>query len=294
MQRNVYFLSIYIVCISFVYVLSIITYEMSVNQKEKSNRNRGKNFDSSEIQLLTELVEKNIAIINSKFSNTLTNEKKKAVWQSITDQLNALGVACRSVKEIKTKWTNMHQSAKREFSDAKISQRKTGGGPMAKPLSVVNEKIVDLFKDSPSFNGLSGFETQSYGDGNMELIGSPKTVSLLSDLLIHVPQHDNNEQVLEVDVNHVLVTKDSDASCTSQKTALELETEEPASTSQRPGTSERASACTTHRKKIKPEDVTRMQYEVLVKQKNKLEEQTLYYKLMNKKLKMELNLTNED
>ena len=40
----------------------------------------GENFDTREIQLLTELVEKNIEIINSKFSNNVTNEKKKKIW----------------------------------------------------------------------------------------------------------------------------------------------------------------------------------------------------------------------
>lgn len=130
----------------------------------KSGRNRGKNFDTSEIQLLTDLVEKNIDIINSKFTNTITNEKKKKIWENITSQVNSLGIANRSIKEIKTKWTNMHQTAKKEFSTNKLSQRKTGGGPCAKPLSVVSEKIVDLYKDSPTFNGLSGFETQSTGE----------------------------------------------------------------------------------------------------------------------------------
>lgn len=129
----------------------------------KLSRNRGENFDTSEIQLLADLVEKNIDTINSKFKNTITNEKKKKVWENITSQINALGISNRSIKEIKTKWTNMHQTSKKEFSSNKLSQRKTEGGPCAKPLSVVSEKIVDLYKDSPTFNGLSGFETQSTG-----------------------------------------------------------------------------------------------------------------------------------
>ena len=37
-----------------------------------------------------------------------------------------------------------------------------------------------------------------------------------------------------------------------------------------------------------------MQYEVLKQQKKKLEEQTVYYHLMNKKLRMEMGLPNED
>ena len=134
---------------------------MNEEIKGKSVRNREKNFDTREIQLLTELVEKNIEIINSKFSNTVTNEKKKKIWENITIQINALGIANRTAKEIKTKWINMHQNAKKEYSDDKLYRRQTGGGPCPKPVSSISERIVDLFKGSPSFDGLSGFETQS-------------------------------------------------------------------------------------------------------------------------------------
>ncbi|XP_052686456.1 uncharacterized protein LOC128165706 isoform X1 [Crassostrea angulata] len=90
----------------------------------------------------------------------------------------------------------MHQTAKKEFSSNKLSQRKTGGGTCAKPLSVVSEKIVDLYKDSPTFNGLSGFETQSTDESNIEVIGSPTTVSILTELLIPSVQ-ESGDQVPE-------------------------------------------------------------------------------------------------
>lgn len=72
--------------------------------------------------LLTWL-KKNIDTINSKFTNTITNEKKKKVWENITSQINALGISNRSIKEIKTKWTNMHQTAKKKSSVATNSPR---------------------------------------------------------------------------------------------------------------------------------------------------------------------------
>ena len=52
---------------------------MNEEIKGKSVRNRGKNSDTREIQLLTELVEKNIEIINSMFSNSVTNDKKMKI-----------------------------------------------------------------------------------------------------------------------------------------------------------------------------------------------------------------------
>lgn len=46
--------------------------------------------------------------------------------------------------------------------------------------------------------------------------------------------------------------------------------------------------------KIKPTDLTWMQYEVLVEQKKKIHEQIIYYQLMNKKLRLELDMFDED
>lgn len=48
------------------------------------------------------------------------------------------------------------------------------------------------------------------------------------------------------------------------------------------------------RKRIRPEDVTQMQYAVLVEQQRKLRVQTTFYMLMNKKLRQELEMPSED
>ncbi|XP_062621653.1 uncharacterized protein LOC134283222 [Saccostrea cucullata] len=263
----------------------------------KNKRNRGKNFDSSEIQLLADLVERNVDIINSKLTNSVTNEKKKKVWDNITEQINALGVSCRTTKEIKTKWTNMHQTAKKEFSNNKLSQRRTGGGPCAKPLSTVSEKIIDIYKDSPTFTGLSGFETQAPDEGNIEIpvLGSPQTVSMLTELLIPTASNQLNEGELNecpdlhVAQNLVTVAAEVHVSATDEPTTT-------ATTNMEPNISKTARTPTdrSQRRRIRPEDVTRMQYEVLVEQKKKIQEQTIYYQLMNKKLRLELDLPNED
>ena len=47
--------------------------------------------------MLTEKVEKNLDLIRSKFSNNVTNAKKNAAWLEITETVNALGVAYRTV-----------------------------------------------------------------------------------------------------------------------------------------------------------------------------------------------------
>ncbi|XP_046566238.1 uncharacterized protein LOC124274914 [Haliotis rubra] len=157
-------------------------------------RNRSKNFESCEIQL-----EDHIGVLNSKLTNSITNDKKKQIWDKITAEINSLGVSNRTSKEIKTKWNNMFQNAKKEFSDRKLQTQKTGGGPCPKPVSSYIEKIMDIYSDSACFNGVAGVEspvplqeTQS-----VEIHGSPTTLDLLSRVLQE--QHDNDVAVPSLD-----------------------------------------------------------------------------------------------
>ncbi|XP_069114812.1 myb/SANT-like DNA-binding domain-containing protein 4 [Argopecten irradians] len=122
-------------------------------------RQRGKNFDAEETILLTELVEKNIGLLNSKLTNTITNQRKQTVWVSIAAQVSSLGKSVRTVKDVKTKWSNITTSAKKEFSAHKIYSKGTGGGPAPKPMDATTERVVELFKDSPNFIGLGGMES---------------------------------------------------------------------------------------------------------------------------------------
>ena len=106
---------------------------MNEEIKGKSVRNRGKNFHTREIQLLTELVEK-------KYWNHkqyVTNDKKMKIWENITIQINVLGLAKRKAKEIKTKWINMHQTAKKNTARIIYIVWQTGGGPFPKPKACI-------------------------------------------------------------------------------------------------------------------------------------------------------------
>ena len=139
--------------------------------QEKTQRKRSKNFESSEITLITELVEQNINVLTDKFKSSngnsaLNKEKKRQVWDQITERVNSLGVCYRTSKEIKTKWSNLHQEAKAAYTANTLDKKRTGGGPPAKPLSATTEKIVEIYKDCPSFTGLQGVE--SIGDSTVK------------------------------------------------------------------------------------------------------------------------------
>lgn len=128
-------------------------------QQGKQRRPRKTNWSDSEITVLTERVEEKLDLIRSKFSDSVTNGNKNAAWREIAEAVNAVGVAYRTVQEVRDKWKNMTSAAKKEFSAFGKEQRKTGGGPAPKKPSAGTAKIIEIFKETTSFTGLSGFET---------------------------------------------------------------------------------------------------------------------------------------
>ena len=132
--------------------------EREVTDESKA-RKRKPNFSMNEISVITENVKNHLAVIQSKLTNNITNRKKNEVWQEISDAVNAVGTAGRTVVEVKDKWKNLHSTAKKEFATFKRETKKTGGGPAPKPPSASSGKIIEVFEDTPAFIGLNGFET---------------------------------------------------------------------------------------------------------------------------------------
>ena len=123
--------------------------------EEKSRKPRKHNFSPSEINILTEKVE----VLQSKLTNSITNKRKKQIWENITAAVNAIGLEKRAVSEVREKWKNIHSPAKKEFANYNKGTRKTGGGPAPKQPSETSKRLIELFQDTPSFSGLAGFET---------------------------------------------------------------------------------------------------------------------------------------
>ena len=129
------------------------------SEAAKQRKSRKANFSASELAVLTEEVEANIFVLKSKFTDSVTNVRKNKIWADIAASVNAVGVAHRTTQEVRDKWKNLTSAAKREFSDFGKETRRTGGGPAPKHPSASTARIINLFKDTPSFSGLSGFES---------------------------------------------------------------------------------------------------------------------------------------
>ena len=92
-----------------------------------THENTENKINSSEIAVLTEKVEENLTILQSKLTNSVTNQKKNEIWQKIADAVNAVGVTVRTTAEVREKWKSLHSQAKREFTELAKEQKKLAG-----------------------------------------------------------------------------------------------------------------------------------------------------------------------
>ena len=78
------------------------------------------------------------------------------MWDTICSKINSVGVASRSVTDIKEKWRNLTKKAKAEVTLQKISMAKTGGGPPVPLLDPILDDIAGLYETSEAFHGITG------------------------------------------------------------------------------------------------------------------------------------------
>ena len=119
-------------------------------------RQRCSNWSKNETSLLKNLVSDNEAVLNSKYSNSVTNLKKKEVWDEITEQVNLLGVCKRTQTEVKTKWSNIARDLKRDFTSYRKESSKTGGGPGPEIPSQDDQRLLSFMEKTSSFSGIPG------------------------------------------------------------------------------------------------------------------------------------------
>lgn len=129
------------------------------NGNQTKDRKRKQNFSLYEIEIITDNVKKNLDLIQSKFTNAVTNKKKQMLWEEITQAVNAVGTAKRTVTEVKDKWKNLHSIAKKEFAEFKREIKVTGGCRPPKSPSAASRELIEVLEDMPAFSGLIGFET---------------------------------------------------------------------------------------------------------------------------------------
>lgn len=142
-------------------------------------RERSSNWSLAQITyqyiILTDFIQKkHYKVLKAKQSNLITNAKqnmqyicKRAV---VTKLVTAVGIQRRSVEQVKLKWGNLQQGAKKTFTKFLKHVRKTGRVPLMKPPTAPEEKIIDLMKDKPNFSGIAGGKNSKITQTKLYLI----------------------------------------------------------------------------------------------------------------------------
>ena len=81
--------------------VSSIAMESSVTPATK--RDRKSNFNNVEIEIMLDMLFTNYKTITSKFSPSITQRTKNAVWSDIAQAVSACGYAVRTANDIKKK-----------------------------------------------------------------------------------------------------------------------------------------------------------------------------------------------
>ncbi|XP_061179602.1 uncharacterized protein LOC133188240 [Saccostrea echinata] len=123
----------------------------------RMSRKRSPNFSQIEIEILLDEVEKNRAILFSKFSNVSTSSSKKRAWEAICEKINKANNIdhCRTVEEVKKKWSSYMSETKKKALQNRRETGKTGGGPPPQGLNPTLEKIVRIIGCTP-ISGIEG------------------------------------------------------------------------------------------------------------------------------------------
>ena len=133
---------------------NLTTIDMSVSNSltsiECEKRKTKQNFSAEEVSIIIKMEEENVELSNAKFTNTVTNERKK---------VNACDVSERSEKEVKDKWIGLQQNAKKEYQGIREERRRTGGVSPPQGGDAITERIIALYGDTPTFTGITGTET---------------------------------------------------------------------------------------------------------------------------------------
>lgn len=86
---------------------------------ETSERKRKPRFLDREIDVLVSKVNENSEVLFSRFSDSISNKKKKMAWMEVQKSVNATSVVPRTFEEIKKKWDDVKRITKKRAVEVK-------------------------------------------------------------------------------------------------------------------------------------------------------------------------------
>lgn len=134
-----------------------------MEQDDKSLKRKPR-FTEKEVDALIAKVHQNSEVLFSRFSDTITNKKKKMAWGEVQTSVNATSVVPRSVDEVRKKWDDVKRLTKKRAAGVRKDQTLTGGGERSiLPLTNTEEIVVSLIGEERIYgipDGICAFQQQ--------------------------------------------------------------------------------------------------------------------------------------
>uniref|UniRef100_A0A1I8Q2D2 Regulatory protein zeste n=1 Tax=Stomoxys calcitrans TaxID=35570 RepID=A0A1I8Q2D2_STOCA len=93
-------------------------------------RHRSENWNDEDRELLKDLIKKRVKVIENKNTDTNTNKLKKAAWMELVDDFNSLCTSgIRNLTQLRSQWSTIKMTAKKEMLSYRKQAKLTGGGP---------------------------------------------------------------------------------------------------------------------------------------------------------------------
>ncbi|XP_069077580.1 myb-related transcription factor, partner of profilin-like [Pleurodeles waltl] len=131
----------------------------AANGKEKGERKKKLNFSEQELEVLTEEVVRSHDRLFGKSSHQVPESEKQKLWADFQTKICAVGVAQRSVEEIRKRWYDLRSRAKERVASRLEEARSTGGGPATQTPSTAMEDLVESTLLPKAVSGVTDIDT---------------------------------------------------------------------------------------------------------------------------------------
>ena len=132
---------------------------------DSAERKRKPRFSEKEVDILIEKVNDNAEQLFARFSDQVTNKKKKMAWVEVQNSVNASSFVPRTLDEIKKKWDDVKRITKKRANDVRKDMKKTGGGESSRdPLTQTEELVISLIGEEKVYDMTDGIDSFSQKD----------------------------------------------------------------------------------------------------------------------------------
>ncbi|XP_049341019.1 uncharacterized protein LOC125804964 [Astyanax mexicanus] len=122
-----------------------------------------RNFGDCEVEVLVSEVEARKDVLFGGLSSGITNKRKFVEWQHVAAAVNNVSSTSRTIAEVKKKWSDLKDDAKKQIALHRKKFTATGGGKATPAPSLFHERMASIIGEPL----LSGVVSEKEGDTDL-------------------------------------------------------------------------------------------------------------------------------